>query len=181
MVYSKKWTSVSVNVQEVLILYRSKKMYSIKQIAEELRTTESNVWWVTRNHLPKDEFKTLKSLRYSMSKLGDKNPMKGLTGEKAHQWKGVIDDGHGYKTILHNGKRIFYHHYVFCQALGLQMKLPPGWEIHHIDENPHNNELDNLALVTGKGHRAIHSRQRQDSKSLTLKKLRLAEAAKYLT
>jgi hypothetical protein len=111
--------------------------------------------------------------------MGDKNPMKGKTGELAHQWKGVIDDGYGYKTIKINGKRIFYHHHVMMKETGMK-KIPRGWHVHHIDGNPHNNDINNLALVTATGHKAIHSRQ-QDSKTLQLKKLRLAEAAKYLT
>lgn len=34
--------------------------------------------------------------------------------------------------------------------------LPEGAEIHHIDGDPTNNRIDNLALTTQKGHKAFH-------------------------
>ncbi|MBQ3441621.1 MAG: HNH endonuclease [Selenomonadaceae bacterium] len=35
-------------------------------------------------------------------------------------------------------------------------EVPKGYEIHHVDFNPENNQLDNLQLVTEKEHRQIH-------------------------
>lgn len=36
--------------------------------------------------------------------------------------------------------------------------IPPGFHVHHINEDRSDNRLDNLALVTAAGHGAIHQR-----------------------
>ncbi len=48
------------------------------------------------------------------------------------------------------------HCYVMEMWLGC--KIPPGIDIHHIDRNPSNNNIDNLMIVTGKEHRELHER-----------------------
>lgn len=179
MVYSKKWVTNQDNVTAVLKAYRSKELKSVRQIAEELNTRTGNIWWITKKHLSREEHTALKTIRYSLSKLGDKNPMKGKFKHEHPNWKGICEDGYGYQTIKVGEKRIFVHQQVLMKALGLQ-KIPMGWEVHHIDGNTRNNNLDNLALATKLGHATIHSRE-LDSASLRLKKLRLAEAIKYLT
>lgn len=35
--------------------------------------------------------------------------------------------------------------------------IPDGMHVHHIDENPANNAIDNLRLVSKAEHRRIHS------------------------
>jgi hypothetical protein len=103
-------------------------------------------------------------LRLSRSKQGDKNPMKGKFGKKHPLFKGGVTDGKGYRLVLKpewftgrkGTKYVFEHHAVFCQATGLT-EIPKGFAIHHIDEDPMNNQLDNLALVTSAGHRRLHT------------------------
>lgn len=41
-------------------------------------------------------------------------------------------------------------------------KIPEGMVIHHIDHNRANNDISNLALLTEKDHRNIHSRELTD-------------------
>lgn len=38
-------------------------------------------------------------------------------------------------------------------------QLPNGLVVHHIDGNHDNNQLDNLCVVTAKGHSRIHARE----------------------
>ena len=35
-------------------------------------------------------------------------------------------------------------------------KIPEGWEVHHIDFDKHNNDLENLIVVPTEVHVAIH-------------------------
>jgi hypothetical protein len=130
--------------------------------------------------MPEAERSALKKLRWSASKTGDKNPMTKRTGRSHPAWKGECDDGYGYKTILHKGKRQFVHRLVMAKALGLEL-LPRKFEVHHVDNNPKNNEIDNLALVTKKAHRAIHYLQAKDSLSVALKKSTVSEVIKSMT
>lgn len=36
------------------------------------------------------------------------------------------------------------------------IKIPPGYEIHHIDQNRNNNDIDNLILLPKKLHSQLH-------------------------
>jgi hypothetical protein len=178
MSVSKKW--VKENKDQVLELYRSRENYTATEIAAMLGATVDNVWGVLRQHMPAPEYAALKSIKYSKSRQGSKNPAYGKKREDNPRWKGACDDGYGYLTILWKGKRCFVHHVVVMEALGVS-KLPKGLEVHHIDGNRKNNDLENLALVTRKGHQKIHFLQVKDSRALSSRKFKLAEALKYMT
>jgi hypothetical protein len=180
MSISAKWLNSKKNIDNVLRLYRSSDIKTMAMIALELGTTYQTVSKAIRDNMGNPERKALAMLRYSASKMGSKNPMKGKFEEQHHNWKGECDDHHGYMTIKRNGKRQFTHRKVMADALGLK-RIPLRFDVHHIDENPLNNDLDNLAIVTRKAHKTIHSLQRSEPKSLKLKKLRLAEVLKYMT
>lgn len=55
--------------------------------------------------------------------------------------------------------------------------IPDGYEIHHIDENPHNNRIENLELVKAGDHQKIHSSKRSKDWVSNFQKLGV-EAAK---
>lgn len=50
---------------------------------------------------------------------------------------------------------VLYHRAVMENSIGRM--LADNEEVHHIDKNPHNNNLSNLQLVTKEEHRKIHS------------------------
>lgn len=179
MSISVRWVSDPKNQTEALRLYRETSK-TMKEIAVEMQTTLHNVGAVLDQHIPPQERKRLAAVRYHLSKVGSKNPMKGKTREQHPNWLGAVDDGYGYLTILHEGKRQFVHRIVMAQALGLA-ELPEALAVHHIDGNPKNNDLDNLALVTKRGHRMIHTLQKTTAEELFLKRATIGEAMKYLT
>lgn len=180
MSVSKKWVGDPKNVAAVLKLSRRGNM-TMQRVAAELGTTWHNVWGVLKEHATIEERKAWGSLHHSTSKLGEQNPMSGRKREAHPNWKGRSKGKNGYTTHLdEDGNRIPHHVYVVLKELGLK-KLPKGWEIHHIDTDPGNDSPDNLALVTGKGHKTIHSLYRGDPAWMRLKKLKLAEIIKYTT
>ena len=158
MAASKTWTENPDNIQMVLAASRASPTLTLRALAEALETSESNVRRVLQNHMPPAEFSAQKALRYSISKEGEKNPMKGKSGAQHHNWIEQVSDGKGYLTTIHNNERQFVHRVVMAVALGIP-KLPENLDVHHIDSNPLNNSLDNLALVTRAGHKTIHSLQ----------------------
>ena len=169
-------------IAEVLKQYRDVQMLSAKNIAQRLKITYHSVIHILRHHMDPHEFNTLKRLRYAATKMGDKNPMHGKTGSEHHNWQGDCEDGYGYLTRVHEGKRYFVHRIVMAEALGISPEdLPAKLVVHHIDGNPKNNKLNNLALCTNSGHKQIHERQVQDTESLKLKKSFLREAVRYMT
>lgn len=54
--------------------------------------------------------------------------------------------------------------------LGFTDEQMEGYEVHHIDENPDNNDLSNLKLVTKKEHHDIHGKRNKKSKRHVCKK-----------
>ena len=183
MSVSKKWTSDPENQRRVLAAYRKlDPLLTTKQVSDSLGATVQNVCRVLQKHMPEAERRALVTLRYSHSKTGKKNPMTGKTGKKHHSWKGQCDDGYGYLTCMHKGKRVFVHRLVFAQSMGLEpAQLPRKMIVHHIDNDPKNNHIDNLALETNVGHVAIHYLQVKDSLSVALKKSTIAEVFKSMT
>ena len=180
MSISKTWMAEQSNIDAAVRLYRSPRLLTLQQIADELGTTFHNVQHAMKVGMPQSERKAQKALRYSATKKGSKNPMWGKKGEEHHNWKGQCEDGYGYLTCLHDGKRQFVHRVVMAEALGLR-EIPESFSVHHIDGDTRNNALDNLALVTNAGHQALHYMQAKDSLSLQLKRSTLAEVLRSMT
>jgi HNH endonuclease len=122
------------------------------EIAAKLNTTYGTVRKALELSIAPEEYDRLKRAYYSRSKTGNMNPMYGAktaaerilrTGRLA-SW-----NGNGY-TMKHRT--------IMMKALGLSA-WPEGWEVHHIDGDKLNNELDNLALVTKSGHQKLHKQK----------------------
>lgn len=181
MAVSKKWIARKSNLRTACELYRSQELLlTVAGVAARMGTSTQNVTYALQQGMTRVERRALAAVRYSVSKTGEKNPMKGKTGDLHHNWIGLCDDGYGYLTCLHNGKRRFVHRVVMAEALKLPF-LPKKFQVHHIDGDPKNNELDNLALVTVVGHQGIHYLQSKDSEAVALKKSTIAEFLRYST
>ena len=63
------------------------------------------------------------------------------------------DDRTGYYLNSTIQKRM--HRYVWESYNG---EIPVGYEIHHKDHNPANNDIDNLELMTAQDHRKYHAK-----------------------
>lgn len=134
-----------------------------QEIADRLGVHWKKVFkWIKANYTP--EYRRKRKARcYRKSKLGDKNPMFGKAGDAHHNFVGEVSDGKGYLMVLKpdwytgrkGSKHVFTHHVVICLALGIT-EIPQGWCVHHCDENPYNNDIDNLILVTLADHTRIH-------------------------
>lgn len=183
MAISKRWVADKENQQAALNAYRDTlKLLTITGISEELGTTYQNVGYVLKHHMPEAERKALKAVRYSASKTGTKNPMRHKCREQHHNWKGLCEDGYGYLTCLHKGRRVFAHRLVMSEALGVEpWELPKTLAVHHIDGDTENNALDNLAVCTHAGHKEIHYLQVKDALSLQLRRSTIAEVVKSMT
>ncbi len=96
---------------------------------------------------------------------GEKNPMYGKKGELNPRWKGgrkvrkdgyvlvIAPDDHPSPAYLHSGRKyILEHRLVMEQHLGRY--LEQSEVIHHINENPSDNRIENLQLFATQAEHA---------------------------
>jgi hypothetical protein len=168
--------------QLVLDLYTETEPFlTLVQVADLLKADRRSVQAVLERHLTVVQLKALQALRYSKSKLGTKNPMKGKMREAHHNWQGECENGHGYLTALHpvTGNRELVHRMVMASLLGLTA-LPDTVTVHHIDGDKKNNSTDNLAVLTPGGHSRIHN-SKKIAAVYQLRKSHLTELVKLST
>lgn len=151
-------------IRELRRLLFENTSFTTKELSYILNDTESALrMWYNREY-SKEFRKARKRYNYRRSKLGDKNPMFGKTGEQHHYYKGSISDCKGYRIILKpawytgrtKSKHIFEHHKVYCEDRGLT-EVPEGYHIHHLDENKENNAPENLIMLSAGDHNRLHN------------------------
>lgn len=151
---------------EVIKLYETTEL-TLDEIGSKFGMSRCQVSWIINKEFSLEYRKERKSKCYRNSKLGEKNPMSGKTGDEHHNYKGDVPDGKGYIMCLkpewYTGrqgcKHVFKHHIVMCEYLGIT-KIPAGFHVHHVDGNKKNNEIVNLALLTAQAHMRLHQLER---------------------
>lgn len=68
----------------------------------------------------------------------------------------------GYVRVSLNGRRRYLHRILIEESLG--RSLATKEHIHHIDENPKNNSLENLTLTNNPLHRKLHAKSQKRNK-----------------
>lgn len=133
---------------EATRLYRTAN-HSIEEIGKMLGATPHTVAVAVKRAMPAREFKQLKSANYSRSKMGENNPMMGVryAAERIlRRGRAAVWNGEGYT---------FESRVMVAKSLGLK-ELPGHWEVHHIDGDKTNDDIDNFAIVTKRGHQKLH-------------------------
>lgn len=166
MSISKKHLADAGLCQRAVDMYLSSEKPTLKEVATTLSITFHTAQEMVRQGVPEEKLKEEQALRYSRSKIGSKNPMRGKTAANHHNFKGrLFCDPEGYVLVLKpdwytgrpGSKHIYEHQTVMAQMLGLT-EVPENMAVHHIDEDKTNNSPDNLALVTPEAHRLLHAR-----------------------
>ena len=82
-------------------------------------------------------------------------------GQTARRESGIIFEGYpvwfdkkGYANIFFNGKSVKLHVFIWERTHGTK---PKGFEIHHLDGNKANYDINNLLLVSNIDHQRIHA------------------------
>lgn len=157
-------------IQSICNLYECTNI-RMQDICKEFKLPDYIIQDIIRKNFSQSFIDSRKSALYRQSKLGDKNPMKNLTGENHPNYKGLVEDGNGYFMVRRpdwytgrlSKEYVFYHHVVFCEACGLT-EIPQGFVIHHIDFNKKNNDISNLCLMTISAHAKLHAQIKRLSK-----------------
>ena len=114
-----------------------------------------------RNFLKKYLTKEQRAEQHNQRVAQARFKLNGASGKHSVNYKGECLDKNGYTTLATNSlgfqKRSLTHRVVIAQALGISVEaLPKELVVHHIDHNPSNNNLDNLALCTQSAHIKLH-------------------------
>jgi len=147
---------------DIKYLYESTSL-TLQQIADKLNVPFDRVFKYVKRNYAQEHRKARKSICYQNSKLGDKNPMTGKTGEKHPMYIGNVSDNKGYlmhvKPLWYTGRKnsrhVFVHSLVVCENLKIT-EVPRGWVVHHCDFNPYNNSFDNLVMLMMGDHTRLH-------------------------
>lgn len=78
---------------------------------------------------------------------------KARTRDKNPMWKG----GHtseGYPVVYKNGRKMREHRYIMEQYLGRRLRTAE--EVHHVDHNKFNNDINNLIVLSKADHAKLH-------------------------
>ena len=150
-------------IDRVRDLYENTNM-TIHEIRDDVSLRSATIYQILTKFYSEKYRSDRKRRMYRNSKLGEKNPMLGKSGEQHPRYKGLVEDGNGYlmcvKPDWYTGRagshHVFYHSVVMCEALGIT-EIPKGFVVHHIDRNKKNNDISNLALISVSGHSKLHS------------------------
>jgi hypothetical protein len=63
------------------------------------------------------------------------------------------------KRVQYKGSHMHRYQRKFCEELKIN-KIPKGFVVHHIDGDPTNDDIENLALMTHTAHNNIHPKDR---------------------
>jgi len=80
-------------------------------------------------------------------------------GENHPKYKGGHIDIFGYRVIWVNSKPIREHRHLMEQYIGRKLKRCEY--VHHKDEDPLNNNLNNLEVISAKDHTILHHKGKQ--------------------
>ena len=94
--------------------------------------------------------------KQSKSTKGISKKQVGQFKEGHTPWNYKGEDEVVRKVIRINGKRILQSHYNYITYYGLK-EIPKGFVIHHIDENPLNDDIKNLRLMRSEDHHFLHN------------------------
>lgn len=67
------------------------------------------------------------------------------------------------RLLLRDGKKVRAHRWIMEQHLG--RKLLPTEHVHHINGNPLDNRIENLAVMEPKAHMQLHKQIYSDTKT----------------
>ena len=135
----------------------------LNTICKEARIKYYQLQEILHKHFSQYDIDQRKAKLYRASKQGTDNPMSGRYKENHPNYKGIVVDGNGYLMQLKpewytgraKSKYVFVHSVVMCEHLQIT-EIPKGFVVHHIDGNPCNNDIDNLALMTISAHSKLH-------------------------
>ena len=145
--------------------YLSENKPNVEDLAVKYKTTVHNIQGALKMFLTPGQRHLQHGLRVSRAMSTESNAMLGKCGELHHNYKGVISDGHDSQMIKHNGHYIMYYRKVMADAIGIDPDdLPLALEVHHVDGDRMNNDLDNLILCTSKAHGKMHRKYQERPK-----------------
>lgn len=90
--------------------------------------------------------------KLSKNRKGNLNPM---YGKKPANYKGGHLTSDGYRCLIINNRKVREHRYIMEKHL--DRKLLDNEDVHHIDGNKINNNINNLQVIEHGEHKRLHA------------------------
>lgn len=151
--------------------YLSSERPYFKELCQKYKVSLSKGRNYLKRYLTEEQRKEQHSLRVAQARFA----RNGATGKHSANYKGICVDSEGYASVYTTAldeetSRARLNRKVFAEALGIDVHcIPQSLEVHHIDTDRLNNNLDNLALCTRQAHAKLHKQLRDLEKYMTLK------------
>lgn len=137
----------------------------MQQKLDEWQVDEAMALYLSDDHLTYTDLGKLCNVsRNYFGKLWHNILPEGFAKTRANKLlenaQGYLDDG--YLQVRHNGKLKPKHEAVVLDYTGWE-RIPEGYVVHHINQNPLDNRLENLAVIERGKHSALHHKIRRDA------------------
>ena len=141
---------------------------------------ESNKAWYERNKKKKIEHEIQNGLEmlgkhirlsdFVKEKILSNKTQVLIMNGKVVQFRKKTDNGYWFNNNNETGNVLYLHREKYKQEFGLTEEQIKGYEVHHIDGNKDNNEIDNLKLLTTEEHHKLHNIRSESSHRHVCKK-----------
>lgn len=139
-----------------------KKMYYEKKRKEKIEHEIQNGLELLGKHIRLSDFVKEKI-------LCGKTQILIMNGEIV-QFRKKTDNGYWVNSSKKTGSVLYLHREKYKQEFGLTEEQIKEYEVHHIDGNKDNNEIDNLKLLTTEEHHKLHDIRSESSHRHVCKK-----------
>lgn len=168
---------MSIKTKYGMARYDAKRGYRISSTKENNlgKMVHRLVWEEHYGKIPKNAyviFKDNDNTNFDISNLELKFKVDTFPTKYGDAWI----NHNGYVSVYSNGEKLL-HRLIWEEHNG---EIPKGYQIHHIDKNKLNNDLNNLQLVNSSEHTKLHMTGESNphyNKELSLEhKLKLSDA-----
>jgi NADH:ubiquinone oxidoreductase subunit len=142
-----------LTTDQIIKLYE--KNISVYDIAIKAEVTEAAIW------------KRLRVIDYPMRRTCKGTHWRKNEGQEEYLG---IDGRYWVRNYRPDRNKRSERRYIVVMEKHLGCKIPKGWVVHHIDEDPTNDDIDNLALMTNKAHLILHHKGKKNPKKNCWKK-----------
>lgn len=148
-------------IKEMLDYYINNSV-SMLETASKFKVSVGTIWKYAQQNGVKIDAQRGKRGRtpwnLGLSKTNDPRVAKFAKTNSINTYRGRRRDGYATVWCDELNKRMLEHHYAIYKATNRVVDTKNGEQVHHIDGDKNNNDIDNLLLTNVSEHSSIHKK-----------------------